>query len=116
MNVFLFLAGPEGFDIKTSSPLSQGTYIISKKKCARVQKIMISIEVYRNNLLGLDEMIQKLWTIADSPKSDSKEKIEAITLMDQLYRDRIDLIRHEPGMIEKIKSAEHMHRIRRRSF
>jgi predicted transcriptional regulator len=37
-------------------------------------------EVYRKNLLGLDEMIKKLWTIADSPKSDSKEKIKTIVL------------------------------------
>jgi hypothetical protein len=54
--------------------------------------------------------------IADSPKTGSKEKIKAITLMDQLYSERLDLIRHEPGMIEKIKSAEHRERIRRRSF
>ena len=61
-------------------------------------------------------MIKKLWTIADSPKSNSKEKIKAITLMDQLYRERLDLIRHEPGLIEKVKSLERMERIRRRSF
>ena len=44
-------------------------------------------EVHRNNLLlGLDEMIKKLWTIAGSPKTDSKEKIKAIGLIGQYYR------------------------------
>jgi len=44
-------------------------------------------EVYRNNMLGLDEMLKKLWTIADPPKTDSKEKIKAIVLIGQ-YLER----------------------------
>jgi hypothetical protein len=31
-------------------------------------------EVYRNSLLGLDEMIKKLGTIADSPKTNTKRE------------------------------------------
>ena len=31
-------------------------------------------EVYQNSLLGLDEVIKKLWTIIDSPKKDDKKK------------------------------------------
>jgi predicted transcriptional regulator len=65
-------------------------------------------EVYRNNLLGLDEMIKKLWTVADSPKTDSKEKIKAIVLIGQYYRERFDLIRHEPGLIEQMKRLDRM--------
>jgi predicted transcriptional regulator len=65
-------------------------------------------EVYRNNLLGLDEMIKKLWTIADSPKTDSKEKIKAITLIGRCYRERFDLIRLEPGLIEQLKRIDRM--------
>lgn len=57
-------------------------------------------QVYRNNLQGLDEMIKKLWTIADSPKTDSKEKIKAITLIGQYYRERLELVRSEPKLIE----------------
>jgi hypothetical protein len=53
-------------------------------------------EVYRNNLLGLDEIIKKLWTIAVSPKTDSKEKIKAIVLIGQYYSERLELIRNEP--------------------
>src|SRR5215208_7589530 len=49
-------------------------------------------EVYRNNLQGLDEMIKKLWAIAYSPRTDSKEKIKAITLIGQYYRERFELI------------------------
>ncbi len=42
-------------------------------------------EVYRNNLLGLDEIIKKRWTNADSPKTNSKEKIKAIALIGEYY-------------------------------
>lgn len=63
-------------------------------------------EVYRNNLLGLDEMIKKLWTIADSSKTNSKEKIKAIVLIGEYYRERSRLIRLEPDLIEQIKRAE----------
>jgi hypothetical protein len=40
-------------------------------------------------MLRLDEMLKKLWTIADPPKTDSKEKIKAIVLIGQyLERER----------------------------
>src|SRR5215210_2203991 len=58
-------------------------------------------EVYRNNLLGLDEMIKKLWTIVDSPKTDSKEKIKAITLIGQCYKERFELVQSETNLIKK---------------
>ena len=67
-------------------------------------------EVHRNNMLGLDEMIKKLWTIADSPKTDSKEKIKAIVLIGQYYRERLELIRLEPSLIEQMKHVERMKR------
>ena len=67
-------------------------------------------EVYRNNLQGLDEMIKKLWTVADSPKTDSKEKIKAIVLIGQYYRERLQLIRNEPGLIDQMKRIERMKR------
>ena len=35
-------------------------------------------EVYRNSLLGLNELVKKLWTIIDSSKTDEKEKMKAI--------------------------------------
>jgi hypothetical protein len=63
-------------------------------------------EVYRNNLLGLDEIIKKLCTIADSPRTDSKEKIKAIVLIGEYYRERLQLIRNEPNLIEQMKRAE----------
>jgi hypothetical protein len=60
-------------------------------------------EVYRNNLQGIDEMIKKLWIIVDSAKTDSKEKIKAITLIGQYYRERLELVRSEPRLIENNK-------------
>jgi predicted transcriptional regulator len=60
-------------------------------------------EVYRSTLLGLDETIKKLWAIIDSPKTDGKERIKAITLITQCYKDRFELIRSEPDLIERKK-------------
>ncbi len=70
-------------------------------------------EVYRNNLRGLDEMIKKLWTIADSPKTDSKEKIRAIVLIGEYYRERLQLIKIEPGLIKEMKDRERLERMKR---
>lgn len=69
-------------------------------------------EVYRNNLLGLDEIIKKLWTIADSPKTGSKEKIKAIVLIGEYYRERLHLIEIEPRLIEQIEEKERLKRLR----
>ena len=55
-------------------------------------------------------MIKKLWTIADSPKTDSKDKIRAIVLIGEYYRERLQIIRNEPGFIEQVKRAERMKR------
>jgi hypothetical protein len=58
-------------------------------------------------------MIKKLWTIVDSPKTDSKEKIKAITLIGQYYKERFELVRSETDLIKKkrymhdLKSTEY---------
>ena len=67
-------------------------------------------EVYRNNLQGIDEMIKKLWTIVDSPKTDSKEKIKAIMLIGQYYRERLELVGDERYLIQKVKYMEDFRR------
>ena len=69
-------------------------------------------EVYRNNLIGLDEMIKKLWTIADSPKTSNKEKIKAIVLIGEYYRERSQLIKKEPDLIEQIEDKERIKQLR----
>jgi hypothetical protein len=47
---------------------------------------------------------KKLWTIADSPKTDSKEKIKAIVLIGQyLERDILQFIRNELCPSESVK-------------
>ena len=45
--------------------------------------------------MGLEEAIKKLWTIIDSPKTDDKDRIKAITLVTQYYKDRMEMIRSE---------------------
>jgi predicted transcriptional regulator len=60
-------------------------------------------EIYRNTLLGLDESIKKLWEIIDSSRTDSKERIKAITLLKECYQERLLLIKSEPGLIQQKK-------------
>jgi predicted transcriptional regulator len=60
-------------------------------------------EIYRNTLLGLDESIKKLWEIIDSPKTEAREKIKAITLLKACFKERLDLIKSDSGLIEQKK-------------
>jgi predicted transcriptional regulator len=60
-------------------------------------------ETYRNTLLGIDEAIKKLWTIVDSPKTEAKEKVKAITLIREYYRERLNLVQSEPGLLQQKK-------------
>jgi predicted transcriptional regulator len=63
-------------------------------------------EIYRNTLLGLDETIEKLWQIIDSPRTDSKERIKAITLLKECYNERLQLIRSEPSLVHQKKQMD----------
>jgi hypothetical protein len=54
-------------------------------------------------MLGLDETVKKLWAIIDSPRIDGKERIKAITLIRECYKDRLELIRSEPSLIKQKK-------------
>jgi hypothetical protein len=58
-------------------------------------------EVYQNSLLGLDEVVKKLWTIIDSSKTDEKEKMKAINLIMQCYKMRFEMIKSEPELINQ---------------
>lgn len=60
-------------------------------------------EIYRNTLLGLDEAIKKLWKTIDSPKTEGKDTIKAVTLLKECYQERIHLIKSEPGLIRQTK-------------
>jgi predicted transcriptional regulator len=64
-------------------------------------------ETYRNTLLGLDEGIKKLWAIVDSSKTDAKEKVKAITLIRECYRERLELIRSEPTLLHQKKYMDY---------
>jgi hypothetical protein len=57
-------------------------------------------------MLGLDETIKKLWATIDSPRTDAKEKIKAITLIRQCYKDRLELIHSEPSLIQEKKRMD----------
>jgi hypothetical protein len=57
-------------------------------------------------MLGLDETIKKLWVTIDSPRTDAKERIKAIALLKECYKERLDLIRSEPSLIRQKKSMD----------
>ncbi len=115
----LLARGYRQYDIANTLHISQPTvsrdihYIQIEMRKSAGNYDKHRFEVYRNNLLGLDEMIKKLWTIADSPKTDSKEKIKAIVLIGEYYREKLQLIRNEPGLIKEIKDREGLDRMRR---
>jgi hypothetical protein len=46
--------------------------------------------------------------VADSQKRTVREKIKAIVLIGEYYREKLQLIRHEPGLITEMKRAERM--------
>jgi predicted transcriptional regulator len=118
----LLARGYRQHDIASTLHISQPTisrdihYIQKEMRKSAENYDKHRFEVYRNNLLGLDEMIKKLWTIADSPKTNNKEKIKAIVLIGEYYRERLGLIRYEPGLIKEIKNVERLERIKRGSF
>ena len=56
-------------------------------------------EVYHNSLQGFDEIVKKLWTIIDASKTDEKEKMKAINLMMQCYKQKFEMIRSEPELV-----------------
>jgi hypothetical protein len=58
-------------------------------------------EVYQISLLGLDEVIKKLWIIIDSSKTDEKEKMKAINLIIQCYKEKFEMIKSEPELIRQ---------------
>jgi predicted transcriptional regulator len=110
----LLARGYRQYDIANSLRISQPTisrdihYIQMEMRKNAENHDKHRFEVYRNSLLGLDEMIKKLWTIADSPRTDSKEKIKAIVLIGDYYRERLQLVKMEQGIIEQIKRTERM--------
>jgi predicted transcriptional regulator len=112
----LLARGYQQYDIANTLHISQPTisrdihYIQKETRKSAENYDKHRFEVYRNNLFGLDEMIKKLWTIADSPKTDSKEKIKAIVLIGEYYRERVYHIKDEPGLIEQMKRLERMKR------
>jgi hypothetical protein len=56
-------------------------------------------------MLGLDETIKKLWITIDSSRIDAKERIKAITLLKECYKERLELIRSEASLVKQKKRA-----------
>ena len=52
-------------------------------------------------MMGYDELIKKLWTIIDSKRTDDKEKMKAINLIMQCYKEKFEMIQLEPDLVNK---------------
>jgi predicted transcriptional regulator len=63
---------------------------------------------YESNLLGYEELIKKLWSIIDSTKTDDKQRIKAITLINECYKQRLELLKSEPDLIGLKKHRKEM--------
>jgi hypothetical protein len=59
----------------------------------------VFFQLYESNLLGYEEVIKKLWSIIDSGKTDDKQIIKAITLINECYKQRLELLKSEPDLI-----------------
>ena len=55
---------------------------------------------FASTMMGYDDIIKKLWSIIDSKRTDDKERIQSNTLIALYYRQRIELIRSEPELLE----------------
>jgi hypothetical protein len=66
---------------------------------------------YESTLLGYDEMIKKLWSIIDSKNTDDKERIKAITLITQYYKERMELIKSEPDLLSNKQYMERLQNV-----
>ena len=63
-------------------------------------------EAHWTMLMGLEEAIKKLWTIIDSSKTDDRERIKAIILVMQYYKDKLEMIRSEVDLPQYKKFVE----------
>jgi IS30 family transposase len=58
-------------------------------------------QVFEENqrmLFGLTELLKKLWEIIDEKDTDSKERLQAISLLMQCYDKRLEAITNKPSI------------------
>jgi predicted transcriptional regulator len=114
----LLIRGYSQYEISNILHISQPTisrdinniYEHKEKRQKKYGKDLV-LEV-QNTLAGLAELIKKSWTTVDDPKTESKEKMKAISFIMQCYNNRLDLLKFEPQAIDlkqyidTIKQAE----------
>jgi predicted transcriptional regulator len=103
----LITRGYTQFEISRELHMSQPTisrdihYLEKELSKARKNYGQRLFSTYESTLLGYDEMIKKLWSIIDSKNTDDKERIKAITLIAQYYRQRMELVKSEPELVNQ---------------
>jgi predicted transcriptional regulator len=105
----LITRGYTQFEISRELHMSQPTisrdihYLEKELSKSRKNYGQRLFSTYESTLLGYDEMIKKLWSIIDSKHTDDKDRIKAITLITQYYRQRMELIKSEPELVNQKK-------------
>jgi predicted transcriptional regulator len=114
----LLIRGHSQYEISSILHISQPTIsrdlnniYEQKKKRQKKYGSELLLEV-QNTLAGLAELIKKLWTAVDDPKTELKEKMKAISFIMQCYNKRLELLNFEPQAndlkqyIDTVKQAE----------
>jgi hypothetical protein len=57
-------------------------------------------QAYHITLAGLNEIVKKMWTIIDDPKSDQKEKLKAASLIVECSDKRFNLLKIDSQLRE----------------
>jgi hypothetical protein len=63
-------------------------------------------QAYHITLAGLNEIVKKMWTIIDDPKSDQKEKLKAASLIVECSDKRFNLLKIDPQLRESQQYTE----------
>ena len=101
----LITRGYTQFEISRELHMSQPTisrdinYLEKELSKSRKNYGQRLFSTYESTLMGYDEMIKKLWSIIDSKNTEDKDRIKAITLIAQYYRERMELIKLEPELL-----------------
>jgi predicted transcriptional regulator len=108
----LITRGYTQFEISRELHMSQPTisrdinYLEKELSKSRKNYGQRLFSTYESTLMGYDEMIKKIWSIIDSKNTEDKDRIKAITLTAQYYRERMELIKSEPDLLSNKKYME----------
>jgi predicted transcriptional regulator len=102
----LLIRGYSQYGISNSLHISQPTisrdihYIQSQIQKRNKHYSNELFQAYHNTLAGLNEIVKKMCTILDDPRSDQKEKLKAASLIIECSDKRFNLLKIDPQLHE----------------